>query len=118
MLGERIKQLRKEKKKTHQDMADFLGITRQAYGYYESGKRDVDTETLTKLADFFDVSLDYMVGRTEENHQALSKSSGRAYYGGGADWTDDERKLADAAVEDWRRRKKEMEANMNTRNKQ
>lgn len=106
MLPERLAKLRIDKKLTHEDMAKKLGITRQGYGNYEAGKRDIDTETLKKLADLFDVDTDYLLGRTDVPKSAFS---GRAYYGGGSDWTDEERKLAEAAVEDWRRRKREME---------
>ncbi|MFW5436607.1 helix-turn-helix domain-containing protein [Paenibacillus apiarius] len=64
MLSERLAQKRLEKKLTHQNMADKLGITRQAYGNYESGKRDLDTETLSKIADILETTTDYLLGRT------------------------------------------------------
>lgn len=63
---ERLSELRTEKKKTHQDMADMLGVTRQAFGQYESGKREPDYDTLQRLADFFKVNTDYLLGRTDE----------------------------------------------------
>ncbi|WP_374019052.1 helix-turn-helix transcriptional regulator [Paenibacillus thiaminolyticus] len=65
MLSERLTHKRLEKKLTHQNMADKLGITRQAYGNYESGKRDLDTETLSKIADILDTTTDYLLGRTD-----------------------------------------------------
>lgn len=46
-------------------MAEMLGITRQAYGHYESGKREPDFVTLEKLATFFNVSTDYLLGRVD-----------------------------------------------------
>lgn len=66
MLAKRLSNLRNEFKKTQQQMADFLGITRPAYTAYERGTRQPDYETLKKLADFFDVSTDYLLGRTDE----------------------------------------------------
>ncbi|WP_274363742.1 helix-turn-helix domain-containing protein [Paenibacillus thermotolerans] len=63
---DRLTQLRNERKKTHQDMADMLGITRPAYTAYESGSRKPDSKTLLKLADFFDVYVDYLLGRTDQ----------------------------------------------------
>lgn len=66
MLSERLIKQRKKKKKTQQEMADYLGITRPAYTAYERGNRQPDYETLQKLADFFDVSLDYLLGRTDD----------------------------------------------------
>lgn len=53
---------RKSMKKTQQEVADYLGISRQAYSNYESGKREPDFETLLKLGEYFDCSLDYLLG--------------------------------------------------------
>jgi transcriptional regulator with XRE-family HTH domain len=64
-LGKRLKELREEKGLLQKDVAKYLKITTSAYGYYEQGKRDPDTETLQKLADFFNVSVDYLLGRTD-----------------------------------------------------
>ncbi|MED4885052.1 MULTISPECIES: helix-turn-helix transcriptional regulator [Bacillus] len=64
MLAERLIKLRKQKKRTQQDMADYLGITRPAYTAYERGTRQPDYDTLEKLADYFEVSTDYLLGRT------------------------------------------------------
>lgn len=66
MFSERLAYLRGEKKLTHQDMADKLGITRQAYGYYENGKREPDIATINKLADIFGTNVDYLLGRTDD----------------------------------------------------
>jgi len=64
MLSARLTYLRKRNKKTQEDMAKFLGITRPAYTAYESGRRQPDYETLQKLANFFNVSVDYLLGQT------------------------------------------------------
>ncbi len=64
MFSERIKQLRNSKKLLQKDMAELLGITTSAYGFYEQSKRQPDSATLIKIADFFDVSIDYLLGRT------------------------------------------------------
>lgn len=63
MLGVRLKYLRKSNNKTQQDIADILGITRPAYTAYEQGKRNPDYEILEKIADYYNVSLDYLLGR-------------------------------------------------------
>lgn len=60
---ERLKILRKEKKVTQGEIAKFLGIARTTYANYEQGTRQVDNKTLNKLADFFNVSTDYLLGR-------------------------------------------------------
>lgn len=64
MLGKRLKKLRKERGLLQKDIAQILNITTSAYGYYEQDKRDPDTKTLRILADFYNVSVDYLLGRT------------------------------------------------------
>lgn len=63
--GDRLKQLRNEKKLSQQELADKLGINRSTYARYETSATQPDYETLQKLADFFDVSIDYLLGRTD-----------------------------------------------------
>lgn len=65
MLNIRLTSLRKSKKKTQQDIADYLGVTRPAYTAYERGTRHPDYDTLQKLADYYDVTTDYLLGRTD-----------------------------------------------------
>lgn len=64
-LGERLKQLRLEKNLIQKEIAQLLNISTSAYGYYEQSKRDPDTKTLIILAEFFDVSVDYLLGLTD-----------------------------------------------------
>lgn len=60
----RLTALRKEKKLLQADIANKIGIARATYGAYEQGTRQPDFETLEKIADFFEVSVDYLLGRT------------------------------------------------------
>lgn len=53
--------VRKAMHKTQQEVADCLGISRQAYSNYEAGKREPDFETLRKLAQYFNCSVDYLL---------------------------------------------------------
>lgn len=74
MLTKRLKELRNEKDILQKDVANYLNITTSAYGFYEQGKRTPDSETLTKLANFFEVSVDYLLGRTNiKNNNPLDK---------------------------------------------
>jgi transcriptional regulator with XRE-family HTH domain len=59
-----IKQLREENHLSQKDIAEYLGVTRQAVASYELAKREPDYSVLRKLADFFGVSVDYLLGRT------------------------------------------------------
>ena len=65
-FGERLKELRKSKKLKQIDMSEFLGITSRNYQDYEYGKVDPPTSKTIALADYFEVSLDYLTGRTDK----------------------------------------------------
>ena len=58
-----LKELRKSKKLNQKDIADYLGITQQAYQKYEYGTSEMSGSTITKLADFYGVTTDYLLGR-------------------------------------------------------
>lgn len=61
----RLRLLRKQKNKSQTEMADFLHVSRQAYNFYENGVREPKLDMLIKMADFFDVSIDYLLSRTD-----------------------------------------------------
>lgn len=61
---ERIRGLREDKDLKQEDIAKILNCTQACYSHYESGKRDIPTDVLHKLADFYGVSVDYLLGRT------------------------------------------------------
>ncbi|WP_298024860.1 helix-turn-helix domain-containing protein [uncultured Dysosmobacter sp.] len=65
-FAQRVKELRKEKKQKQIDMAELLGIKLRAYQYYESGTHYPEVPNLIKLADFFDVTTDYLLGRSDQ----------------------------------------------------
>lgn len=71
MVYERVEELRKKAKKTQEEMGKVLGMSQRAYGHYEKGDRDMSPEVLIKLADFYQVSIDYLLGRTD--NPALAK---------------------------------------------
>ena len=65
-FGERLKALREEKKLTQTYIAELLGRTHRHYQEIEYGKVNISALSLLKLADFFDVSADYLLGRTDK----------------------------------------------------
>ncbi len=65
-FGQRLKLLRKEKFITQRAMAELLEKTERHYQDMEAGKINVPGLTLMKLADYFGVSIDYLVGRKDE----------------------------------------------------
>lgn len=68
-LYERMRLLRKERNMTQQQIADLLNQTLRAYQYCESGHHVPEYKNLIALADFFDVSLDYLTGRSESRQR-------------------------------------------------
>jgi transcriptional regulator with XRE-family HTH domain len=64
---ERLSELRKERKWSLQETADQLGIAKSTYAGYESGYRLPSLPSLSQIADLFETSVDYLLGRTEEN---------------------------------------------------
>ena len=62
----RMKSLREEKGLTMKDVANCVGLPYTTYVNYEKGAREPSSETLIKIAKFFDVSVDYLIGRTDE----------------------------------------------------
>lgn len=65
MLGERLTALRKEWNLTQESLAEVLHITRSTLAQYEIDRRIPEYLTLERLANFFDVSIDYLVGRVD-----------------------------------------------------
>ncbi|MCI8910056.1 MAG: helix-turn-helix transcriptional regulator [Oscillibacter sp.] len=65
-LGSRLRALRKEKALIQRQMAEFLNITDVHYRRIEAGKVNIPTLTLCTLADYFEVSTDYLLGRTDD----------------------------------------------------
>lgn len=62
-LYSRIKDLREDTDKTQTEVADYLGTTAQYYGKYEKGERELPFSRAIELADYYQVSLDYLAGR-------------------------------------------------------
>lgn len=64
LFCEILKRCRKTKGITQKDLATALGMKERGIRYYESGEREPDIDGLVAIADFFEVSLDYLVGRS------------------------------------------------------
>ena len=65
-LSQRLKQLKIERNLLQKTIAYDNNITLRTYQRYETGEREPSSSTLIKLADYFNVSLDYLTGRTDE----------------------------------------------------
>ena len=65
ILGERLRELRKERGLLQREMAEFLHITEVHYRRVEAGKVNIPTLTLCTLADYFGVTTEYLLGRSD-----------------------------------------------------
>lgn len=66
MLYQRIRELREDHDLTQVQMGKILSSSQRVYSNYERGELDIPTEILIKLADFYEVSVDYLLNRTEQ----------------------------------------------------
>lgn len=71
-LGNRLKDLRIENRKTQEQVAKDLGTTKATIGRYEIGTREPKTDILNSLADYFNVSTDYLLGRTNQRNSQIN----------------------------------------------
>lgn len=66
MLYKRILDLRDWHDLKQKEVAHVLGISQRLYSYYETGQRMIPPDMLSKLADYYQVSVDYLMGRTDD----------------------------------------------------
>lgn len=71
----RIIETLKEKNKKQIDLANYLGISKSTMSLYASGKREPDVATLIRIADYFGVSVDYLIGHDSPNLKPQKKMS-------------------------------------------
>lgn len=62
----RLRDLREDRDLKQKDLAEYLQCSQVSYSYYEIGKRDIPTDVLCRLADYYQTSIDYLLGRTDE----------------------------------------------------
>lgn len=63
-MYQRIRDLREDRDLKQRQVADYLNCSQQVYSNYELGQRDIPTDILIKLSDFYNVSTDYLLGLT------------------------------------------------------
>ena len=74
MFQNRLQQLRKERKVSQEALGEALSLHGRTIAYYESGEREPSPDTICKLADFFGVSTDYLLCRSNvRNYDELAK---------------------------------------------
>ena len=65
LIGQNLEIIRKENKITQKELAKIIGISEATYGNYKNGKTPIQTEILKKFAIYFNVSLDWLVGKSK-----------------------------------------------------
>lgn len=70
MFGERLRNLREARGLSQKEFADILGVERTRYGKWETKGYEPTFDVLIRIADYFDVSLDYLLGRVEKPQSA------------------------------------------------
>jgi Predicted transcriptional regulators len=76
-FGERLKLLREEKELTQRALANLLKIGYSTLGMYETNKRSPDMATISHLADFFGVTVDYLLGRSADPHATKTNAENK-----------------------------------------
>ena len=76
-LGERLRELRGNR--TQVEIAKYLGVTRGTIARYENGNREPDQYTLKKLADFFNIDVDYLIGHCDIPSHCISEKDAEKY---------------------------------------
>lgn len=74
-MRNRIRDLREDKDLRQSDLAEKTGIDQRTISNYETGKTAPDAYALIKLADFFDVSIDYLIGRVKYDYSTNDKKN-------------------------------------------
>jgi transcriptional regulator with XRE-family HTH domain len=120
-LGSRLKKERDKKGWSQLFVAEKIGITNTVLSNYERDYRDPDTETLKHLADLYEVSIDYLLGRTDEPNSPIkqkndldSSDTNIAYFGGTKkDLTEEEAQHLEESLEMFRALKAKRNAEKN-----
>lgn len=98
-FGERLRNLRNRRGLTQREFGKRFQLSESAIGMYERDQREPSLELVRRMADFFEVSIDYILGRDHYLHE------GKARYSAADHWTQEERELADALIQTLRSRK-------------
>ncbi len=65
-LYEHIRSLREDRDLSQKEIAEILGMSQTGYSKYETGENDIPTQILIKLAEYYNTTTDYLLGRTDE----------------------------------------------------
>ena len=66
MKFQRIQDLRTDADMSQRQLSEILHISQRSYSHYETGSRNIPVEMLIRLANYYDISVDYLIGRTDK----------------------------------------------------
>ena len=66
LFADRLKKLRLESNSKQTEIAEYLGVLPRTIRFYEAGEREPNIENINKLADYFNISTDYLLGRSND----------------------------------------------------
>lgn len=102
MLGIIIKELRKKKRMTQRDLAKAMKVSQQTVGAWETGRAIPGADTLSELADYFNVTTDYLLGKPEMKKETdidLDNALDNAVAYNGKPISDDDRAMAKSLLQ-------------------
>ena len=79
--AKKLKDLRKEKELTQEELAQKIGVSKSNIGRYENGTLDLSTELMVKYSEVFDVSVDYILGLTDVRKQSIEGEYVEVFHG-------------------------------------
>lgn len=101
-FGQRLREIRTANNLTQKDFAKLFKVSESAIGMYERDEREPSYKLANEIADKFEVSTDYLFGRTDDPKPFKPNLS---FFGGPEGWTEDELEEAEAAVKRYREMK-------------
>lgn len=75
MKFQRIQDLRTDADMSQKQLSEILHISQRSYSHYETGSRNIPVEMLIRLANYYDISVDYLVGRTDKKEMNKDRKS-------------------------------------------
>lgn len=99
MLGQKIRDLRKQKRLSQTELGKYIGVSQTTVTAWEKGRAEPSSGYLSKLADYFNVTTDYLLGRPEKQNEAqteqdLERALDNAHSFSGKPLSDHDRKVA------------------------
>ena len=80
MIFPRVRHLREDLDLKQKDIASIIGIDQSTYSDYETGKLNIPIETFIKLADYYNTSIDFLVGRTDKKWKSDKKTLYQVFF--------------------------------------